>query len=338
MAFATKVVIDGKSGFTSTSATAFVKTNADEILGDLIKYKLNTDGKITSLYTAKVTGNEGDSAHDINHVETLSVEIDYTKWTINGSRYLFDPKAKVFVIPDNKDKEASYKLVSPSSFTDGNVYELSLYNPNEFLHVGAVVYNGDLGNAVASSGVPTWLHVESIRKVVVDPEDFLFGYKVIGMQYINLREKGKGVCQEASYYVSEEEYNAAVQDGTAFVVGDLMKIDVVGKDLINWSVDIPGGEIVLPYGVYDYETNTIYTYKFYVGEILKIDYENFLILMDCGPEGGQQVISSRAIGIIDLQSNTTTNASISDFHVGDVIQAATLGPNASFMIKNIGVE
>ncbi|MBO5452478.1 MAG: hypothetical protein J6A69_00720 [Clostridia bacterium] len=349
--FADKIELEGTAGVSKENVSTFIETNAGEIVGGLIRYKANSSDKITSLFTAKDNGLGESNPDDVNFVEEITAMVDWTKWFIQGSNYLFNPNAKVFVIPTNKTRESEYKVLNPSAFENGMVYTMSLYNPDDFLQVGAVIYNGNLSDAAAESNTPTFLYVESMRRVVIDKEDFVYGYKVIGMEGIRGGGKGTGTFEKRSYYLKEDDYNRKMAAGEEFYVGDFLKIDVVGTNLVDWSVDIRGGKPYLPsrnfefvgtgtivteetddYYMYDYETNTVNTYELLYGKIVRINYEEFLILVDCG-EYGLRTVGTRILGSVNKNTHKLENLSISNFHVGEEVQIITGGPNAYLTLK-----
>lgn len=333
-----KLVLDGKKGVTKKQAINFIENNfsyGHHIGEELIKFKTNSNGEITALDTFYNSVEETELSDAIDYVGDVRFTVDWTKWTVEGSNYLLGPNAPIFVVPNDSSKEKEYKIVNSSFLADGGTYLLRFYNPDDFQQITAMVYRGSISNDSGDNA--TYVHVENIRNVIIDKEDDINGYKVMGKQYVNLRSKGNGVCQNVSFYIDEDVYEQQTLAGNNIEIGDFIRVvSVSNSNLKDWEILLKGGDFSsLPDGAITLGSYNGNTKHRYIGEIKKIDTVEMLVLVDCGADG-MRTVSPRAKGVINLDDNTTTNASIRDFFVGDRVYMITGGPHADFMLKTIG--
>ncbi len=337
LTFTDKVTLDGIPGKSKQVVSDFIVANANTVIGELIRYKTTNEGLCNYLDTVISENNEAERTDDIARVKEnndgpIGVMASFDKWGLYSDSgtipYYFKATTPIFVIPEDKDREDKYKLITPSSLTYGVTNNMIMYSPDEWNHLSVVAIHGEVEIENTSDDTETWLHVDNLRRVIIDKDKNEFGYRVMGMQFVNLRSKGNGVCQKASYLITDEQYEDAVKGGTDFVVGDIIKISISKDKITKWEF-LPGIErgtsrIAYEPGLHDiYKTVSNNKYIIMVGTVVKVDAENALMRINVGtPENpSYQVFSPRAKGIINATAKTTANASISDYYFGDKVYA-----------------
>ncbi len=354
--FADKVTIDTVSGYSKSDISQWLNeqydesnTNTDIIIDELVRVKLNGENKIFALDTVIETGIETDTYDDISHASDyeggrVTARPGFHRWEIGQERYKFDKTAPVFVVPEDRSKEDKYRAVNPTALSNAVSYDMICYSPNEFLHLGAVIVIGDLEGTSASKGEPGIMYVENIRNIVIDAENFEYGYRVIGTNFVASSNPGVGACKEVSYTITKERYDKAVAEGNGFVVGDVIKLDNVSKnEIISWSffaeIERSSSKITgTTWNVYDYGTlNGVENCKVYLGKVERVDVDNVLLLIDCGA-GGKIVVKPRAKAIIDGNTKKATNIEIGDFHENDIVFAFGVGAHVNVVFKTVNIE
>ncbi len=351
--FADKVTIDTVPGYSKTDIYNWLEETYDEsnknkdvILDELVRVKLNGKNSIVALDTIIQVGEETETFDDICHASDyeggrVTAKPGFHRWEIGQERYKFDKTAPLFVVPENRSKEDKYRAVNPTAL--GSVsYDMICYSPDEFLHLGAVVVIGDLEGASTSNRIDL-MYIESMRDIIIDAENFEYGYRVMGTLFVESATPGVGSCKEVSYTITKERYDEAAEAGNAFVIGDVIRLDsVVKNEIIKWAffneIERGTSKITDSWNVYDYGTiNGTEGCKVYVGKVKRIDAANVLLLLDCG-DGGDIVLKPRAKAIIDVTAKKASNIEIGDLHENDIVFAFGVGAHAGAVYKTVNVE
>lgn len=168
-----KVTVAGSN--TEYSLTPSTVSNCSELfdlsgnaVGQFVKYKLNSDGKIKSIQLAKDLSLSGEDYDENNFSLVRSGSLRYDNF--NGGKfdnqYMMTSTTKVFIISGDGD-ETKMRITTPSNafagiynnrlLTDGEVY---LYDVNEYYQVSYVVYKYE--------GTPKYIPSNTSTSLVVD--------------------------------------------------------------------------------------------------------------------------------------------------------------------------
>lgn len=324
---AEKIELDGVKGQEREYVRERLLGNADTVFDELIRFKLNADEELIALDTALITLPEVSTTDDVEKVSEHYGSVNWRKWYWAGSKYFSDNKTKVFVIPEDRSEEAKYQAVTNASlpYTSGDPkpqYRFTFYNPDDYLHLGAMIFHGELG--AGGSSIAYYLHVESIREIIIDPEKFEYGYKLVGKQYTSQSE-GRGTVTSSSLIVPKEMFEAKPVG-----VGDFITAKyALGFIATEYRILFPGG-IVPDDSVTG--SGAVNVQKIQAGTIEKVDYARQYIIMN---QNGEQVLfMPSAKAIIDVENDKSIPATISDFHPGDRVAIVNQEGIAGFVFKN----
>ena len=230
-----------------------------------------------------------------------------------------------FKIPEDLSDEDLYQVVYTGSIPTNTPVMLDLYSTNEF-------YISRVGVAPAGvSGVPTgnltFVYIEKIINIVLDPENGKLGYKILCSEFKNLRARANGTIRERTFTVPESTFRSM-----DLRVGDFIK-------LTENATALEGGQIILRDAKVPATDDVIATASssyMGVGTIAKIDYANAYILIECVVNGTLKEIVSipRAKGHINTTTHTVENLEISDLNVGDRICFFDLSGNTSWLFTS----
>lgn len=339
LTFAKKITLDGVKGVLAEDAAEIIRKNKDVVTSNLVRIKVNGKGEITALDTMIETDAEKETIDDLAYVPeytdgTTVFKHSWDNWSLKNTRYMFSDKVSVFVIPDNEEREEKYKVVGATAFTRDQQYKITLYSPDELLQVPAMVYRGDMSSGANEK--ERWLYVTKINQTLNEETDEL-EYEVVGMNCGSYGLVGIGYCQEEKFVVSADDYDAAVQVGNGFSVGDFMYIEYTGKKLQKWvmETEIEKGKIVAEPGIYDNGWIMGNNCQVAVGTVekVKLDGTHPLIRINCGST--VRVYVTHCEAIIDPKSKKFTTVELSDIHEGDFVYAIVIGNYCSIVIKNI---
>lgn len=160
--FANKVTIDGKKYTDQDAAADYVASLGDDVAATIIRYKLNSDGKITFLDTKNHTSYEADDINALHEDHTWEGKLEWTKGTtLNDSKYKLKEGATLFYVPEEIDDETEYSVMQQKGLTAESQATLVLYNTDEYFRSNIAIYSGKPGS---SFNDPQFMLVTNVRK------------------------------------------------------------------------------------------------------------------------------------------------------------------------------
>lgn len=161
---AKKVTIDGKKYTDQETAAAYVEGIKDDIASTIIRYKLNSDGKITFLDTKISTSYEADDINALREDHTWEGKIEWTKGkTLNDTKYKLKEGATIFYVPDDADDEAEYAVMEQKALTAESQATLVLYNTDDYFRSNIAIFSG---RPSSTFNDPQFFLVTNVRKGV----------------------------------------------------------------------------------------------------------------------------------------------------------------------------
>lgn len=326
---ADKVELDAVKGYTRLEVRERIlhKDNYPVVFDELIRFKVNADDEIIALDTALVSVSEISTTDDVNMLMEYYGRLDWTKWYLPDTIYFVDKTTKIFVIPDDRNKTDQYQVISSAALpynsqnSEGN-FRFTLYNPDDYLHLGAMVYYGEISQG---SGNSYWLHVESVKRMIIDPDTFKYGYKLSGKSYVGQAD-GRGQTVDAYLIVPDDMYEAKPIGVGDFIFAKYGMGFIATDYFISWvggvvpDTDLKSGQGANP------------SQRTRVGDIIKIDYARQYVIIDI--DGEPFLFLPRAKAIINPNTDKTIPATISDFHVGDRVCTTVQSGHGQFIFKN----
>ena len=320
-----KLILDGRSGVKSNDVVDLIKANP-EIVNDLIRYQINAENEIIALDTIVNSSYEVNDSSRIKLDYSFNGKLDWTKSYLgSGVKYRIEEQSMWFKIPEDLSDEDLYQVVYTGSIPTNTPVKLDLYSVNEF-------YISKVGIAPAGvSGVPTgnltFVYIEKIINIVLDPESGKLGYKILCSEFKNLRSRANGTIRERTFTVPESTLKSM-----DLRVGDFIKLTENATALEGGQTILRDAKVPLTDEVIDTASNSYMG----VGTITKIDYANAYILIECKVNGETKEIVSipRAKGHINTKTHTVENLEISDLNVGDRICFFDLSGNTSWLFTS----
>ncbi len=320
-----KLTVDGKNGVKSSEVVELIKSNP-EIVNELIRYQINADNEIIALDTIVNSAYEVNDTSRIKFDYRFEGKLDWTKSYLGANvKYRVDEQSIWFKIPEDLSDEDLYQVAYTGALPSDTPIKLDLYSVDDF-------YISRIGIAPASAaGVPTgnltFVYIEKITSVLLDPENDKTGYKIECSEFRNLRARASGTIRPRTFTVTE-----AVFKSMDLKVGDFIKLTenatvLEGGQTILRDARVPSTDDVIATATGSYMG---------VGTIARIDYENAYILIECVNNGELKEIVSipRAKGYIDTQTHRVQNLEISDLNVGDRIVFYDLSGNTSWLFTS----
>lgn len=135
------ITLDGTENLTPEKAVNII-VNSKEATDNLIRYKLNGDGKVTFIDTAR---KEDAESGDTEAISKDGEWANVTNWTAANKgyksmgQYVLSSATKVFTVPENRNNEEDYAYAASPSIGSETHVSLILYNINEFSHPSIVI-------------------------------------------------------------------------------------------------------------------------------------------------------------------------------------------------------
>ena len=320
-----KLILDGKPGVKDSDVVELVKANP-EIINELIRYQINSENKIIALDTIVNSAYEVNDITRIKHDYSFSGKLDWTKSYLGSSiKYRIEEQTMWFKIPEDLSDEDLYQVTNTGTIPTNTAINLELYSADDF-------YISRIGIAPGGvSGTPTgnltFVYIEKITSILLDPETEKIGYKIQCSEFKNLRSRANGTIRDRTFTVSEATYRSM-----DLKVGDFIKLTENATVLEGGQTVLRDAKVLPTDDVIDTATSSYMGY----GTITKIDYLNAYILIECVNNGEVKEIVSipRAKGHINTQTHTVENLEISDLNVGDRICFFDLSGNTSWLFTS----
>lgn len=295
---AEKITLDGKK----------VKANESYSLitpgeNELIRYKLNDDGKITFLDTITQADAEKDDDKKLNKV--LNGHSTVFFWTLGSylrnTPYKFKNSSTIFMFPDDRSLEERYSVMSMGSFkTSGNTtYTLDLYTPDEYLYCDAVVCRE------TSTTTERMLFVTDIYDTV-DKDDM----PVLAVKGYRMGFEASG---NVEYLLDEEVQKKIADKGIEFKKNSIAWISIANDEIKDCT------EILDVNEDYKYESDDRMNV---IGEVLKVERSLKYIMVDVnGEKITKESNGAPFIYVKDLSNpkSALTAATMDDVQPGDRI-------------------
>lgn len=338
LTLAKNITLDGVKRVSNESATETLRLNKKRIVSNLVRIKTNAKDEITALDTMIETEEEKETTDDLVYVPdyengTAVFKHSWDNWSLKNTKYMFADGALVFVIPENEEREDKYKIIGSTAFTQDKEYKVTLYSPDKFNAIPAMIYRGDISSGANEK--ERWLYITKINQILNEETDELL-CEVVGLCVGPTGAIGGRYFQEEKLTLPFEDYETAVKAGNGFSVGDLIYLEYTGKKLATWELEteLEKGKIAVAPGIYDHSWIMGNNAKVVVGtvEALKLDGKK-LISINTGSDIRTYVTSF--VGIIDLQTKELSSVDLSDIHEGDTVYAITIGNYSSVTIKNV---
>ncbi len=139
--FAKSVTVDGVESLSPDKAVNLI-ANSKEAIDNLIRYKLNGEGKISFIDTLRKEDAEKGDAEAIRHDGSWANTFNWTadlKTYISAGNYVLSSNTKVFSVPKDRSDEDEYAYAASPSFAPNSFADLLLYNVDEFTHPSIII-------------------------------------------------------------------------------------------------------------------------------------------------------------------------------------------------------
>lgn len=240
---AERVKIDDVTARTPEKINDALSDDGGVFVPQLIRYQLNSDGKISKIETAKIP----DDGEKITNRLFLEAEIPATATGSQGVYYLpgydhfmtyyfaFDSTSQIFCIPEDLGNNAGFKLISPDLLSEGVINGMKAYKTDwnsDYCVVGVYCDSTegiDKTNVTSKSSYV----VSDIKSTINDDDEPVLVIEC----YLGMNKQ--------SYTVDDEDLVNMIENNVH--VGDIVSFDfnVMDNTLTTFRKD------------YDYETRTV---------------------------------------------------------------------------------
>lgn len=168
--FADKIEIDGVKNIEVDDAYGILA--AKNCTDNLIRYKCNSDGKVTFLDTIAEDGAEAGDNERVSLAANFNGKANWSSgysWTDCPLHIV--PTTELFIVPDDRTKEKKYSIDSNKYFKQDEKYNVDFYSPDNMLKCAAAVVHGDGGGSTGNFVGSTLFAVESVIRGIEDDEE-----------------------------------------------------------------------------------------------------------------------------------------------------------------------
>lgn len=170
---ASKIKIDGKTYSTPNQALTAIGEK-----GQLITYTLNSKNEISSIKKSVTDKEINNNRFTLNFAEdNVKYSGKSSKLLANAMSVVVDEQTLVFDIPSTSSKTEDYSVADKSFFTDGDKYNIIVYDVDEDLTAGVVIVTNSENKVNEESGVVVVDRLTTVRDENGDNVDKLYGYQ-----------------------------------------------------------------------------------------------------------------------------------------------------------------
>lgn len=204
---ASSVKVDGKSYSDPQKALEAIGGK-----GQLVSVALNSNNEITSIKKSTESKDVNENIFALNFSEKgVKYSSKSSKLLADAMNISVDDETVVFDIPSDAKNAEDYSISGKSFFTDGDKYDIIVYDVAEDLTAGAIIVTSSENKASEESAAVIVEKIASVRDENGDTVDKLYGY-----------QNGEKVS-----FVSEN--NLFVKDGKKLEAGDIIQIKADSK-------------------------------------------------------------------------------------------------------------
>ena len=305
---ANKVTIDGKKYTDVEAANTYIESITESIAGTIIRYKLNSDGKISFLDTKNSTSYEQDDIDKLSEVHTWNGTIEWTKGlTLNDSKYMLKEGATLFYVPEEADDEDEYSVMKQSSLTNGTSATLVLYNTDEYFCSSIAIFSG---KASASIGDTKSFLVTKVRYVTDDK-----GREIFELKGLDSVTDGKDAGWVEKTYTTTP---AIAKQYPNIKPGDFIQRDFDSNGSINAAnIIMTAADAAVKSETFLYLATANHWDNVW-GRIEKVSPETGRALISVN--GEVYSFKAQVTAIFDCKTKTAENVTLSDIQPGDKAQ------------------
>lgn len=306
-----------------------VYNDVREAQTQVVKYKLNSDGELSLMRTASHTPSTEEFSY--GYINPVSGEAEGKRYYANRlflQSYQITDDTVCFEIPwtyEGQDYTRFRSGKAPAFFSDGNYYQVLLFDVNEEKQIGAVMYTRSEiikeFSFTLSSNSPVMI-VESMRHVtdnetgetnavisglvdgeytseIIDPE-------FIGSMNSNMFKFGSAI----QYATNKEKVRAAYYEGEkpAIAAATLLCADMVSPETVKWN----GGNVEM---LSAHRKTTYGTVQKIVGFTVTVNLPDY----PYGSEADYFFSDSTEVIIADSNTEKLTHGNFYDIRPGDRI-------------------
>ena len=313
-----KVKLNGTPA-TDDDLYAALNGNCDQ----LICYKVNAAGKLTSLTTAKKFADLSEAGKKAAIENDEFRYSDFTSLTFRISLNSFDNEcaltndAKIFRVPTDSTKEAEFSIVGKGNLTNGVSYTGKFYNASETRITDLLVMPAS--SPKADNNLMIYY---SQGRVAINGEE----YPCIYGSY--------GTHGDSCVYVENDQI---IKDYGTLNHGDIIQLTFNKDGRVSVispirSIGAEGSRQKGGTGAGEYSDPTPAPV---LGEIVSIDHENYRFTVDCGKDVpmlmGYNMYLSK-ISVYDWDDNKVYEIPVTDLMVGDEVVILSYRYQAMAMI------
>ncbi len=220
-----------------------VKQNSSEITGlsdGVIRYRLNSDGKICEIDTVNLGNNENEDNSLFISAPMSSSALYFKNGNVSG-RALIGGQTVVFIVPENRYDYEKYRVKNVSYFRTNYTYAVEAYNTSkEYAYADAVLMYGSGGDG---SAITQNTYMAMVEKIVYTTDEE--GMPCYRLYYgINSKKEDAIICDEVKINGSSRTMRATeLTPGSVIRIGTDYKSRINEVDLLYLSnADYDGGE------------------------------------------------------------------------------------------------
>ena len=323
-----KVTIDGKQYTDQKAIEDYVAGLGKTIFGTIIRYKLNSDGKVTFLDTKNKTSDE---SGDINTLrEDFTWENGNIEWnkglTLNGTKYKLKEGATLFFVPEELDDEEGYSIIEQKSLTSGTKATLILYNSDEYFRSNIGIYSG---KPSATFNDTQFFLVTTVRKGINEQ-----GREILILK--GLDSAGGG----STPMFTEKTYKTTASIAKNFSnikSGDIIRRAFDGNGDINATEILFSGETDAKNPEYFDALATANKWDNVWGTMVKVSPSDGMALISA--VGETYSFTARIVAVYDFKTKTGENIALSDIKPGDkAFLFGNWGSDSLVIYRNIPTE
>ena len=313
----------------------------------VVRFKANGDSEVTALDTVNESAYEVSSNEDVAFVANISASVNWTYEWMSGTDYWLKASSVFFAIPAGEEDETKWRVVNntalpTASDAEKDAIPMKLYGVDELKQINVAVVTRNLTEIGSGSSGGGYVYIESISKVMVDPENFEYGYKIKGKTAKTSAELYLSTLGDVVFTVDEETFdkNLVPENDPEYdinkkmEVGDLIDAKISAGKSSVWNMVLKGGNLPEITGAYenDYISKST-TGGTFIGKIKVIDYVNEMAVVLVGER--EKTMRIRSKMLVNTDTNKVEKGDIADFYVGDTVWGAVNYGRTSLMVKNI---
>ena len=341
-----KLELDGTKNISRDRLIEAIKANPD-ILGSVVRFKVNGSGMLTLLDTIMESDVEAATDDDIKFIKEFVGIAQWTSEWLGGEyTYSMTSDSVLFFVPeDDKDNEEKITIMKNSQLNNAwgePDFTMEIYNCNDFnqIELGLITDHTD---ASSGSGGATF-YVESVSRAILDKDEMIYGYKVTGKQLQPSTAIGSSTIKDAKFSIEEDILNKNVVDKNSpsyqpnlhMEVGDLVSVNIKDGKIETWNMELKGSKIdesklgYLADGAL-YNGGSSAQMYFY-GRIKRVSTDKDYALIQIGDL--EVTVRVRCKLYVDTARNKMTHLKMDEFHEGDVVFGYWSYGISNFLMKN----